>query len=442
MPKIIVKIPHLKAQKSVLKLVGYIANREGVDKSVNKQVVIAKPTEKQIKYIDELLKLCPEAKESYEYEDYMANPTKQNASAFIGVIAENNPQLFADRETYLNYIATRPHVEKQGEHGLFGAEDAVDLSSVKAEVSNHDGVIWTPIVSLRREDASRLGYDNAAMWRSLIRAKQMELAEAFGIPCEDFRWYGAFHNEGHHPHMHMVVYSAGSKRGFLREKDIEKVKSILANEIFKHDMYELYDEKTAAREKISAESKKRLGELAEQMRNKDCSGSKLCEMLVSLAEKLKPLKGKKQYGYLPKPLKKEVDEIVKKLAADADMQNLYTEWCNIQRKIVGIYQDKEVELPKLCENKEFKKIRKPVVVEAVKLGDDRILFYSEDKLSEQNQYQRQGAAMSVLNLFCRLASIIDDDAKQKIDGHNKTIVDSKERRELMKKKQRLGIKMG
>lgn len=233
------------------------------------------------------------------YEDYMENPTTQNASALISVIAESNPQIFSDRETYLNYIATRPNVEKHGEHGLFGVEDAVELAKVKEEVSNHNGVIWTPIVSLRREDASRLGYDNAQMWQSLIRAKQMELAETFGIPYEDFRWYGAFHNEGHHPHMHMVIYSAGSKRGFLRDKDIETVKSILANEIFKHDRYELYDAKTQARKKISEESKKRLAELAEQIQHKDCSGSEVCEMLVSLAEKLKQLKGKKNMDICP-----------------------------------------------------------------------------------------------------------------------------------------------
>lgn len=383
--KIIVKIPHLKAKKSAGGLVEYIAKREGVDKSVNGQVVIAKPTEKQMKYINELLKLCPGAKESYEYEDYMENPTKQNASALISVIAESNPQIFSDRETYLNYIATRPNVEKYGEHGLFGVEDTVELAKVKAEVSDHNGVIWTPIVSLRREDASRLGYDNAEMWQALIRAKQMDLAAAFGIPDEDFRWYGAFHNEGYHPHMHMVVYSAGSKRGFLREKDIEKVKSILANEIFKNDMYELYDEKTQAREKISDESKKRLAELAEQIQYKDCSGSEVCEMLVSLAEKLKPLQGKKQYGYLPKPLKKEVDEIVQMLAADADIQNLYAEWCNIQRKIVNVYKDQQVEFPPLWENKEFKKIRNAVIAEAVTLGDDRISFEPHDEALHEDE---------------------------------------------------------
>lgn len=374
MPKIIVKIPHIKAEKSVSGFVEYIANRDGVDKSLSRQVVVLKPTDRQKEYINELLKLCPDAKESYEYEDYIENPTRQNASAFISIIAEQNPQLFADKETYINYIATRPNVEKNGEHGLFGADDKTDLAKVKEEISNHDGVIWTPIVSLRREDAVRLGYDNAEMWQELIKSKQMGLAETFGIPYEDFVWYAAFHNEGHHPHLHMVVYSANSKRGFIQEKDIEKVKSILTNEIFKSDMYELYDAKTQAREKISDESRKKLDELADAIRTKDCSESDVCKMLLSLAFKLKNIKGKKVYGYLPKGLKNEVDDIVKSLAEDDDIQNLYKEWCSIQRKIVNVYRDSEVELPNLWENKEFKKIRNAVIAEAVKLGNSRSFF--------------------------------------------------------------------
>ena len=216
-------------------------------------------------------------------------------------------------------------------------------------------MIWTPIISLRREDAARLGYDNAEMWQALIQSKQMELADIFGIPYEDFTWYAAFHNEGHHPHLHMVVYSKNSKRGFIQEQDIEKVKSVLANEIFKSDMYELYDAKTQAREKISDESRKKLGEFADAIKSKKYSEPEIGQMLVSLSIKLMNVKGKKVYGYLPKQLKNEVDDIVKLLAKDKDIQNLYNEWCNIQRKIVGIYRDKEVEFPALWENKEFKK---------------------------------------------------------------------------------------
>jgi len=224
MPKIIVKIPNIKAKGSAVNMVEYIAKREGVDTSVNNQIVIKAPTKKQMEYIDELLKICPDAKESYEYEDYIENPTRRNASAFISIIAEQNPQIFSDTETYLNYIATRPNVEKKGEHGLFGNEDEIDIAKVKKEVSEHKAVIWTPIISLRREDAARLGYDNASAWQDLIREKQMKLAEIFGIPYENFRWYGAFHNEGHHPHMHMVVYAnlTDSVRLLLTLRNAEK----------------------------------------------------------------------------------------------------------------------------------------------------------------------------------------------------------------------------
>jgi len=487
MPKIIVKIPNIKAKGSAVNMVEYIAKREGVDTSVNNQIVIKAPTKKQMEYIDELLKICPDAKESYEYEDYIENPTRQNASAFISIIAEQNPQIFSDTETYLNYIATRPNVEKKGEHGLFGNEDEIDIAKVKKEVSEHKAVIWTPIISLRREDAARLGYDNASAWQDLIREKQMKLAEIFGIPYENFRWYGAFHNEGHHPHMHMVVYAKDSNRGHLSEKDIESIKSMLVGEIFKDEMYHLYEGKTKARDKLAEESRNKIKELVSKIEKKDYSDSPVCDMLIQFSKKLKAVKGKKQYGYLSKSLKEDVDEIVKALASDSDIRKLYEEWCNIQKSIVGMYNDKEIEFPPLWENKEFRKIKNAVIDEALKLSDDRFSVpvgqapvVTQPQVVNQipspvaqtpptvttqppsstgtNQGQTQSnsqpqstpqlsvnvgdAAMHTLNLFYRLSRIIEDDANLKLDGFSKTIVDSKERREIIKKKQKLGIKMG
>lgn len=438
--------------------VRYIATREGVDKTINQSILMSKPTEKQKEYIDEMLKLCPDAKDTFEYQDYMENPTIQNASAFISVAAENNPQIFENQEIYLNYIATRPRVEKKGSHGLFGNEDDIDLGKTKKEIAENDGVLWMPIISLRREDADRLGYNSADAWRDLLRAKQIEIAEIYGIPIEDFRWYAAFHNEGHHPHCHMVIYSENSKRGFIDTKDIEQIKSLLAREIFKNDLYELYDSKTKQREKISEQSLKKLKMLADKIREKSYEDSPVCDMLIDLSRKLKDVKGKKKYGYLPKPLKKQVDEIVKTMAKDEDVQKLYAEWCEIQQKIIGTYQDSEVEQPPLWENDEFKKIKNAVIYEAVKLGSNRIYSVEEEPITdeevpdEEKEEKQEGthqqkefqpmAAMSALNLFCRLADIIDNDADKKADGHNKTIVDSKERKELAIKKQRLGIKMG
>jgi len=246
---------------------------------------------------------------------------------------------------------------------------------------------------------------------------------------------------------------------------------MFANEIFKDEMYNLYDAKSKTRDIISEESREKLTEIADRISKKDYSDSEICPMLVSLADKLKEVSGKKQYGYLPKSLKKDVDNIVKAMAKDKDIAELYSEWCGIQQKIVGIYHSKEIKHPPLWENKEFRKIKNAVIDEAKKLGGDRISIPSgpkeppkqeedetepdipDEALEQDDEEQEQvqtpetvhhadGVALSVMNLFCRLASIIENDADKKIDGHHKTIVDSKERKEEIKKKLSLGIKMG
>lgn len=454
MAGLIVKIHHTKS-KNKGKFAEYIATRAGVDKSVNDKMSLEKPTQKQTEYIEKLLKSCPNAKESFEYEDYINNPTMKTASAFISVTEKENSDMFENREIYLNYISTRPRVEKFGTHGLFGAEDSVELSKVRQELSQNSGTMWTPIISLRREDAERLGYDNADNWRDLLRAKSVELAGILKIPYEDFKWYAAFHDEGHHPHTHMIIFSKDGKNGFLTEKGIEKVKSVLVREIFKNDLYEIYDEKGKMRELISDTVKDEIKSLAEKISSNDYSDSKVCEMLINLSRKLKNIKGKKVYGYLPKDIKNDVCEIVKAMAQDPQMENLYNKWCDIQRKIISIYRSTDTEFPPLWENKEFNKIRNAVIKEAVKLSEESI---SEDKLHIENEtadeadeknkmdkkenIKNNDIAKSAAYLFCRLANLIEDDMKIKINSHNKSILDTKQRREILKKKQQLGQKMG
>ena len=383
MPKIIVKIKHLKTSKSVGNFVNYIAKRDSVDMSLNQKVLVGKPTKKQVDFIDKMLEDYPDGAESFEYEEYENNPTKQTASNLITHLSETNPESFESNEIYLNYIATRPKVEMISEHGLFGNEDEINLADARNEIINSKSVIWTPIVSLKPEDAIRLGYDKADSWRELIRSKQMDLAEIFNIPLEDFKWYGAFHNEAGHPHLHMVVYSTGSKRGFINENRIEKVKSVLANEIFKDEMYELYDSKSHARDKISDEAKKKLHAIGDSIRKNDFSNSEVCSMLDELSQRLLFCKGKKTYAYLPKDEKQIVDEIFRKLAENKEIKNMYDEWCSLQQKIVGFYHDKQIEFPPLVENKEFKKIKNAIVSEAVNLGNNLFFEKEADKKSEE-----------------------------------------------------------
>lgn len=387
MPKIIVKIKHLKTSKSVGNFVNYIAKRDSVDMSLNQKVLVGKPTKKQVDFIEKMLEEYPDGVESFEYEDYIKNPTKQTASNLITHLSETNPDAFESNEIYLDYIATRPNVEMLSEHGLFGNEDDIVLADARNEIINSKSVIWTPIVSLKPEDAIRLGYDKANAWRELIRSKQMDLAEIFNIPLKDFNWYGAFHNEAGHPHLHMVVFSSGSKRGFINENRIEKVKSLLANEIFRDEMYELYDSKSHARDKIADEAKKKLREFGDSIRKKDFSDSEVCKMIDELAQSLLLCKGKKSYAFLPKDEKQIVDDIFRKLSENDEIKNMYEEWCSLQGKIIGYYHDKKVEYPPLVENKEFKKIKNAIVSEAVNLGNNLFFDKEADRKTEEKNME-------------------------------------------------------
>lgn len=96
-------------------------------------------------------------------------------------------------------LATRPRVERiEGTHGLFSDHDvALDLYEESDRLREFDGNVFTVIVSLKREDAERLGYNNAERWRELARSKIDLVAKEHDIPLGSLKWYDAFHNESH-----------------------------------------------------------------------------------------------------------------------------------------------------------------------------------------------------------------------------------------------------
>ncbi len=392
MARIILKMPYIKSCSLPSNYASYIATREGVDKAVNISNPTGKPTKKQIEFINKLIADAPDSKDSFEYEDYIKNPTIENASLFISLAAEQNPELFPDRENYVSYIAMRPRAEKLCDHGLFGvSDDVVDLEKVKKEIQNQNGNVWTPIISLRRDDAERLGYDNAGAWKRLIKIKHQIFGECLGVPPSDLQMYAAYHDEGHHPHIHMLVYSANPKNGYLTVGGIEKLKSSFAKDIFKQELYQLYDKKTDAREKISDEAKQTLSDLVEKINQNDYCGSDICGKLIQLSDELNDVKGKKVYGYLRPDVKAMVDDIVKDLSCDETMRELYQTWCGIQNEIIGTYKSNFLEHPPLWANKEFKKIKNAVIAEALKIGDERFLFeeteYEPEFFPEENHVE-------------------------------------------------------
>ena len=308
MARLIVKSPYIKCggEKSAGGYLKYIATRERVEIIPDDRP----PTNKQEQLIAKLVKDFPDAQELMEYEDYLSRPTKATASALITLALEENWDRVQGMEGYAKYIALRPRAERLGEHGLFGDDDNVDLNRVMDELNHYTGNVWTHIISLHREDAERLGYNHAEAWRTLLRTHRNDIAAAMKIPQEDFRWYAAFHDEGNHPHVHMMAWSVKPDQAYLSKDGIRQIKSTLTNQIFRQELLHVYEQKSKTRDELVAETRKAMLELAKAMREMTCIHPEAEQMIWDLSRQLGQVGGKKTYGYLPKPMKKLVDEIV------------------------------------------------------------------------------------------------------------------------------------
>lgn len=377
MARLVIKNGYLKGIKAAAHLnhlVKYIATRDGVDKvSINHG--LWRSTKKQQSLITQILREFPDSKESLEYEDYLAQPNRENASEFITIALEQNMEQIGGREKYLDYIANRPRVERLDTHGLFTAGDGpLVLEQVAQEVSEHSGNVWTPIISLRREDAEKFGFESAAVWKALLSSKALEIAESLKIHPDHLRWYGAFHNESHHPHVHMICYSVNPQEGYLTKPGIRKMKSALATEIFRQELIPLYGEKTQRRDDLAHQSRMALRELLVQMQTGTLQNEKIEQLISHLAEKLKHTTGRKQYGYLKAELKNVVDEIVDELARDERVAKAYSLWQEAKGQINSFYSDKAAEPLPLSKCEDFKSIRNMVIKEALALSNGTLTF--------------------------------------------------------------------
>lgn len=366
MAKIILKCRYLKPGSSAhsQNLIKYIAKRDGVDK-IDDTWKCLPVSSGQKKLIKDILQDFPDAKSSYEYQDYISSPNRGNASEFISHAIEENFDLIAKRENYVQYIAKRPRVEKYGSHGLFtDANVHISLDNVAKEVSEHQGIVWTNILSLRREDAARLGFEKGEAWRDLIRGQADKMAEAMKIPLEDLRWYAAFHNESHHPHCHIVAYSAG-KEPYMSQQGMLKLKASFAREIFKQDRIQLYELQTHFRDDLNLQAKDIVAEIIQQINSGRYQNETVEAMMIELNKRLQNTKGKKVYGYLPEPMRNLVNGIIYELSKDSRISSLYDLWYEQQCQITKIYQDAAPEKIPLSQNKVFQPIRNAVIKEAM-----------------------------------------------------------------------------
>ena len=301
---------------------------------------------------------------------YLSPRAKSHAGNLIRYIATREGVVIDKRENYVGYIAMRPGAEKRGAHGLFHAgETPLALSKVAREVAAHEGIVWTNILSLTRKDAERLGYETGEAWRTLLKANTHLMADAMKIPAGDLIWYAAFHNEAHHPHIHMVAYSKG-KEPYLSEAGIQKMKSAFAREIFREDLLPLYAMQTERREAIGKETEKMISEIS----SAPAKNPVLIAKFTELSERLKSVKGRKVYGYLPGPLRKLTDEILTELSKEDTLAACYAAWQEGQRSIETIYQDAPRRPQSLSENKAFRNLKNKIITEALSFAMQELTF--------------------------------------------------------------------
>ena len=353
---------------------------------------------------------------------------------------------------YMRYIATRPRVEKHGEHGLFGAEDSVDLDKAMQELQAHDGNVWTIIYSLRREDAARLDYDNAASWRALLRSKQAEFAEAMQIPPSQLRWYAAFHDEGNHPHIHMMLWSDDPKYGFLRKNNLLHLQSALANTIYADELKEIYIKKDAAYKDVTEAARATMRNIIDRMESISNPPEIIQQKLLELAAELRSVSGKKQYGYLKKPLKEMVDSIVDELETIPEVATYYAAWNGLRDTLEGYYKNRPRQHNPLSQQKEFRAIKNAIIQEAERLRcqleESSAQTSANPLLTDENTSSPTSHSVrlpseyllnSTIRLFHQMVQIFRDNAAPPSNPMGIRI-DSKRRQKLMQKRLAMGHK--
>ena len=385
MARIVLISPYLKGGRDAARLANrmhYVATREGVELLTDQRGELP-ATKKQQAYIRRLIRTFPEAAELLEYDDYRDQPTQERANEFIRQARESFVESMDQRENFLDYIAHRPGVQLSGEHGLWDAHGKVrNLAAAVREVAEHPGNVWTPVIALRREDAERLGYDNAQNWQALVNANICDIARGFKIHPDHLRWYAAFHQKEKSVHIHMVVFSSDPKEGYLTKQGIRQLKSVFARQIYRQELICVYEEQTMWRDQLGKEAANAMVESIRQMASGTIRNSRMEKLTLKLDEQLRDVKGKKVYGYLPPDVKLTVDQIVEELAQDPRVSKAYELWQQLREKVLSTYsKDLPPRLP-LSAQKEFKSVRNMVIRETLRMSQELVQSESDEIAGE------------------------------------------------------------
>ena len=443
----------------------YIATREGVEVLTGK----GPATEKQKEMVSKLLKDFPDVRDSFEYEDYKQAPTLHTASALISAALDSHMQNLQSENGYLKYIATRPGAEKHGAHGLFGRQENTNLTAAMHDLTAHNGNVWTIIYSLHREDAERLGYNNAAAWRKLLVSQQNKFAEAFHVPVSALHWYAAYHDADTHPHIHMMIWT--DQETVLKRDAVVKLRSAMTNSIFQAELENLYIRKDAAYKDVTEAARAVMHELVDCMEAVSDPPASIQQKLLELALELCTTGGKKQYAYLKKPLKDMVDSIVDELEKLPEVAAYYSVWNGVRDTLEGYYKKRPRQHNPLSQQKEFRAIKNAIIQEAERLRQqmEQTQTASEQKSSQEEELSAENTSTdasanptlanentsftpsrpaqlpteyllnSTIRLFHQMGQIFRDNAAPPSNPMGIRI-DSKRRKKLMQKRLAMGHK--
>ncbi|MGN0614117.1 MAG: MobP3 family relaxase [Porcipelethomonas sp.] len=412
---------------------------------------------------------------------YLKSSSKKKLSNYVKYIAtrEGVAHTVAERENYVGYLANRPGAVKFDSHGLFSQTDEpIVLDRVAKAVANHKGNVWTHVVSLRRDDAQKMGYESLDAWRNLIIRQMPNIAKQSKIDMKNIRWYAAFHDKETNPHVHIIVYSTDEREGFLTNHGIEKIRSGFANDIYSDELHHIYEQQTDLRNLLKKESEQLMKQFAEKIYQNKNFDAELMNLVAKLHTQLSESKGKKVYGYLKSDVKKTVDEIFLRLADNDSIKKMYELWCEMEQQKHDVYSSAKIDFPALTDNEEFRSVKNMIiqtvvemeypVAEMTNLSEiaDEIVLDSEQQFNETVQtetaseipqqsvilitkdegnpdinenFENEILANTIFSLFVNLSRCIEDDYHHKFQSGRK-MIDSKLLRMMQQKKQALGMK--
>ncbi|HOF67874.1 MAG TPA: MobP3 family relaxase [Ruminococcus sp.] len=376
---------------------------------------------------------------------YLKKDSKKNLKNYVKYIStrEGVVNTVSERKNYVGYLANRPGSVKFNSHGLFNEKDEpINLEKVAKEVADHGGNVWTHVVSLRRDDAQKMGYDNLKAWRDLVIRQIPNIAKNQKIDLKNLRWYAAFHDKKTNPHVHIIVYSTDKREGFLTNHGIEKIRSGFANDIYFDELHHLYEQQTDLRNLLKKESEQLMKSLAEKISQDNNFNLELMNLVSKLHVQLADSKGKKVYGYLKSDIKQTVDEIFVRLADNESVKKMYDLWCEMEQQKHDVYSSAKVDFPSLVDNKEFRSVKNMIIQTVMEMDYAEInmdVDVSEIMNENSEQIKSEMLANTIFSLFVNLSRCIEDDYHHRFQSSRK-MIDRKLQRVIQEKKLALGMK--